>query len=238
MSIAARTVQRPASPATVLALQYAAPARVIVIPLGVLAAVVVVMSVITVAVVRAGGRPEDLDHNGAIVWSLFGFVVALGVQAVAVSFPLALAFGSTRRTFTVGTLATSLVESAMLTVAALVLLGLEVVTAGWFVGARVLRDSTLGGGDALALAAAVFLGGMTALALGGVFGASWVRLGSRGPALLGIALALVLAVGLIGFLPAIIDLASSFEVWWAAVAAVVIVAVSMVAQYLLLRRVR
>src|SRR4051812_43888333 len=102
---------RPASPMDVVRLQFAVPTRMLAMPLGILVAVVVAMTAITVAVVEVGGAAADLDGNGAVIWSLFGFVVALGVQTVSVNFPLALAFGVTRRTFTFGVLVTALTES-------------------------------------------------------------------------------------------------------------------------------
>jgi hypothetical protein len=175
------TVTRAASPADVVRLQYAVPTRMLVVPLVILGAVVVVMTAVTAAVVHSGGTAKDLDYNGAVIWSLFGFIAAVGVQAVSVTFPLALALGTTRRTFTLGLLATAVAESAVLTAAALLLLGIERLTGGWFVGARVLSDSTLGGGNPLLLVAVMFGSSLTALAVGGLYGASWVRVGRSGP---------------------------------------------------------
>jgi hypothetical protein len=236
MSTAAGPVSPPASPGDVVALQYAARTRMLTVPLGILVAVVVVMAVVTLAVVRAGGRAADLDYNGSVIWSLFGFVVALGVQSVAVGFPLALALGSTRRTFTLGTLATAGLQAALLTAAALLLLGLELATGGWFVGARVLSDATLGGGNPFVLAAVMFLSALVALAAGGAFGAAWVRFGARGPLLLGLALTGVLALALLVLGPDLAPLARAFEPWWLAVAAAVAIVLATTGEYLLLRR--
>lgn len=236
MTTTALTVSRPANPVDVLALQYANPTRMVLIPLGILVAVVVVMTGVTVAVVRSGGTVADLDFNGAVIWSLFGFVVATGVQAVAVAFPLALALGSTRRSFTLGVLATGVAQSALLTAASLLLLGLERLTGGWFVGARVLGDSTLGGGNPLALVAVMFLSALTALAVGGLFGAAWIRFGARGPAALGIAVAAVAVLALIAFPPDVAALGLAFEPWWLAIAAAVTIVLATSGEYLLLRR--
>ena len=235
MSTAIRT-SRPASPADVVALQYTVPARLVTIPLAILAGVVLVMTAVTLIVVLSGGRAAAVGGNGAVIWSLFGFIVAVGVQAVAVSFPLALAFGSTRRTFTVGTLATIGAEAVLLTVASLVLLGLEVLTGGWFVGARVLADSTLGGGDPFVLTAVMFLATLSALAVGGLFGAAWVRFGASGPLLLGAAIAAALVLVLLALAPQLVAVAAVFEPWWLAVAAGVVVAVATAGQYGMLRR--
>ena len=230
------TVSRPASPVDVVALQLANPTRMVTVPLGILAAVVVVMVAVTIAVVQAGGRGSDLEYNGAVIWSLTGFMVAVGVQSVAVAFPLALALGSTRRSFTLGVLATEVLQALGLTVAALVLLGLELATDGWFVGARVLSDSTLGGGNPGVLAVTVLLGALSALASGGLFGAAFVRFGSRGPVVLGIAVAALAVLVLLVLLPQIIAAAAAFQTWWLVVAALVVVAVGTAGEYLLLRR--
>jgi hypothetical protein len=230
------TVSRPPSAAAVIALQYANPTRMILIPLGILVAVVVVMTGVTIAVGRAGGSGEDLDHSGVVIWSIVGFTVAVGVQTVSTAFPLALALGSTRRAFTAGALATAALQSALLTVAALVLLGLELLTGGWFAGARVLSDSTLGGGNPLALVAVMFLLALSALAVGGLFGASWVRFGARGPQALGIALSVIAVAVLLVSPPDFTALGRAFQPWWLAVAAAVVVALSTAGEYLLLRR--
>jgi hypothetical protein len=229
-------LRRPASPTDVMALQYAVPTRLLVIPLGILVGVVIVMSVVTALIVQGGGSAADLEYNGAVIWSLFGFIVALGVQAVSVSFPLALALGSTRRTFTLGTLASALGEALALTAAALLLLGLEALTGGWFVGAHVLSDATLGGGNPLVLVAVMVGGMLTALTVGGLYGAAWVRFGFIGPLGLGIATALLVLIVLITFLPAAALVVQALGVWTWALAGAVLIIVSVAGQYVLLRR--
>ena len=229
-------LRRPASPTAVVALQYAVPTRLLAIPLSILIGVVVVMSVVTAAIVRGGGSAADLEYNGAVIWSLFGFIVAVGVQSVSVTFPLALALGSTRRTFMLGTLASAAGEAVVLTVASLVLLGLETVTGGWFVGAHVLSDATLGGGNPLMLVAVMFGGMLTALAVGGLYGAAWVRFGFLGPLGLGIGTALLVVVLLIAFLPAAALVVQALGVWTWALAGAVVVTASTAGEYFLLRR--
>ncbi|WP_375388759.1 hypothetical protein [uncultured Amnibacterium sp.] len=229
------TVARPASPADVVALQYANPTRMVTIPIGIIVAVVVVMTCVTFAVVDAGGRSSDLDYNGAVIWSLFGFVVATGVQAVTAAFPLALALGTTRRTFALGVLTTQLLQSVLLAAVALVLLGLEGVSGGWFVGARVLGDATLGGGNPGVLIVTMLLASLSALAAGGLFGAAFVRFGSRGPAVLGIVLAAVVTLVLLLALPPILAALTAFQPWWLVVAALLVVALGTSGQYALLR---
>ena len=105
-----------------------------------------------------------------------------------------------------------------------------------FVGARVLSDSTLGGGNPGVLAVTVLLGALSALASGGLFGAAFVRFGSRGPVVLAIAVAALAVLVLLVLLPQIIAAAAAFEAWWLVVAALVVVAVGTAGEYLLLRR--
>lgn len=226
---------RPTGPLDVIALQYANPTRLVTVPLAILGAVVVVTSAVTL-VLRQTGAAGELESNGTVIWSLFGFIVAVGVQAVAVVFPLALALGSTRRTFTAGVLVTAVAEAALLTASALLLLGLERLTGGWFVGARVLGDATLGSGNALVLVAVMFLASLSAIATGAAFGASWIRFGAPGPLVLGAALAAVAVLALLLLAPALDPLSAAFAPWWLAVAAVVVVAASTAGTHLLLRR--
>lgn len=230
------TVSRPAAPADVVVLQYAVPIRMVAIPLGILVAAVVVMTAITWTVVRGGGSGADLEYNGAVVWSLFGFVVAVGVQSVSVTFPLALALGTTRRTFTIGTLVSAAVESVMLAAAALLLLGLERLTGGWFVGAPVLADATLGGGNPLLLVGTMFGLSLTALSVGALYGAAWIRFGAWGPAGLGIASAVLLAAVLLVAQPVIPGLTAAMGAWGSVLIGTALVVVSMTGAYVLLRR--
>lgn len=231
----ATTVARAAGPRDVIALQFANPTRLVTIPLAILGGVVIVTSGITF-VLRQNGAAGELDANGSVIWSLLGFIVAVGVQAVAVAFPLALALGSTRRAFTAGVLVTAVLESALLTASAVLLLGLELLTGGWFVRAHVFGDSTLGGGNALVLAAVMFLASLSAIAAGALFGAAWVRFGALGPLVLGVALAAAAVLALLLLAPSFPAVGRAFEPWWLAVAALVVVAASIAGTYLLLRR--
>ncbi len=228
-------VARPAAPTDVLRLQYGNPHRMVGIPLYILGGVVVVTVAITAIVLRAGGTLDGSDSNGSVLWSVLGYTVAIGVQNVATSFPLALALGSTRRTFVLGNLLTSLAQGLLVSAAAVVLLGLETVTGGWFIGARALSAGLLGGGDPLVLAGVMLLAQLTALTVGGLFGSAWVRFGARGPLLLSILIVLVLLLLLV-LLPAAPSIAAAFAPWWVPTGASVIIAIGVVGQYLLLRR--
>lgn len=236
MSAIAATTARPASPIDVLALQYANRYRMIGLPLIILSAVVVLTVGIGVAILRAGGTVHGEDANGSVLWSILGYMVALGVQATAVSFPFTLALGSTRRTFVLGALLGAVLQAALIAAAAVVLLGLEFVTRGWFIGMKVLASAPLGHGSPLLLAGVLFLGALTALMVGGVFGASWVRFGTWGPLGLatGVLLAGVLAVLLLGRAASTAaDVFGPSRVGWIGSA---VIGLSVVGEYCFLRR--
>ena len=212
-------------------------------PLMILGIVMVVSVIIAIAIQRAVASPVDsaeyiegARHNGAIVWSLPGFLIYYGVQAVATSYPFALALGTTRRNFILGTILANAVQSAYVAVLLLVLLGIELATGHWFVGVYVLDTYLVGAGDPLTLGVTAFLGVMLCLTIGGVFGAVWVRFGPKGPTFLALALALVLAVTLLVLAPQLGEIFAGITAAGLAIAAVVIMAVSLVGTGLAMRR--
>lgn len=236
MTAVAPVGPRATAPADVIVLQYANPYRALGIPLIILGGVVTLNVLIAVAVVRAGGDLSGSEYNGSALWSVLGYAVAVGVQNVGSSFPLALALGSTRRTFVLGNLLSSAIQALLVATAAIVLLVIETSTDGWFIGLRLLRSPLLGDGDALVLGGTMLLGVLTALAVGGVFGASWVRFGARGPLLL---TAGVLAGGIVLLLLTLPDaraVADAARPWWPAAACAVVIAAALPGQYLFLRR--
>ena len=104
------------------------------VPLYILAAVMVISALIVFAIQRGGGDPSSADYvegarmNMGMVWSLPGFLVYLGVQAVSTTFPFALALGTTRRAFVAGTALANLVQSAYIALVMLALLGIALET--------------------------------------------------------------------------------------------------------------
>ena len=93
-------------------LQMNKPESTFLVPLYILGLVLVVSAVIVLAIQRGGGDPGTAEYvqgarmNMGAVWSLPGFIVYLGVQAVATTFPYAMALGATRRAFVFGTMIT------------------------------------------------------------------------------------------------------------------------------------
>lgn len=169
--------------------------------------VMVVTAIIAIALQRSGIDPDSPDYvsgaraNFAIVWSLPGFLVYYGVQAIATTFPFAMALGATRRSYVIGTALANIVTSLYLTAMLLVLLFLELVTNHWFFNIYVLDNYALGQGNPLVLALVVFLGTFFFTSVGGVFAAIWVRFGNRGTIIFSLALGLLLAVLVLVFVP-------------------------------------
>jgi hypothetical protein len=230
---------RGATPLDVLRLHYAKRQMMFGVPMYILVGVLVVSAIIALAIARSGVAAGDLQgtrNNGGIFWSMIGFMVYMGVQSVATTFPLALSLGSTRRAFTLGTLLSHAALAAYVTAATLVLFAIEKLTDQWFFGFYLVDVYILGGGDLGRLIAIQFLTILTALSVGAAFSAVWVRFGNRGTTLLGISLAIVLALGLLLVVPYAADIIPAFQLWWLAVAAVLVIAASAVAQYVCLRR--
>lgn len=177
------------------------------VPLFIIVIVMVISAIIVLAIQRAGSDPSSVDYvdgarmNMGMVWSLPGFLVYLGVQAVSTTFPFAMTLGATRRSFVAGTALANLVQSAYVALVMLALLGIELLTNHWFFSMYVLDVYLLGSGDPVQLFLTAFLGTFVCLSLGGVFGAVWVRFGSKGPTMLGLGLGLALAIAILLLVP-------------------------------------
>lgn len=238
----APTAVRAVSALDVVALQTTKRFMTFAVPLVTLGLVLVVSAVIAGIFYQLGSRPgtpewvSNSRNNPGVLWALPGFLGYYGVQSVATTFPLALALGTGRRAFTTGTLAFHGLLSAYVAVAGLALLGVERLTGQWFVGLYLMDVVVLGGGDPLRLVSVLFLGSLAVLSLGALFAAAWVRLGARGPLLLGLGSGALLAVSALLLAPHLGDLAISFQPWWLAALAALVTAVACTGELLLLRR--
>ncbi len=212
------------------------------VPLYILAAVMVISALIVFAIQRGGGDPSSADYvegarmNMGMVWSLPGFLVYLGVQAVSTTFPFALALGTTRRAFVAGTALANLVQSAYIALVMLALLGIELVTNHWFIGLYVLDTYFLGAGDPLKLFLTAFIGTFLMLSIGGVFGAIWVRFGAKGPTILGLALGLVLAIAIVLLVPYFGEIFAAMTEAKLALGAIAVAIVALLGTWLCMRR--
>ncbi|UOQ57295.1 hypothetical protein MUN78_00160 [Leucobacter allii] len=216
---------------------------VVLTPLGILGIVMVVTIIIQIAILRATGMdansPEYVEGarwNQAILWSLPGFLVYYGVQAVSTTYPFGLALGFTRRDYIAGTMIANMLHAVYITVLLLALLGLEFATNHWFVGAYVLDVNVVGAGDPLVLGVTAFLGVLFCLTVGGVFAAVWVRFGPKGPTILGLGLGLVLALSLLALAPQLGEIFGAITRGGLALAAVAIILVSLVGTWFAMRR--
>jgi hypothetical protein len=230
------TISRPVSPADVVSLQYGNPRRMVGVPLLILGGVVVITVLVSVAVLRAGGSVAGSQGNGSILWSVLGYTVAVGAQNVTASFPFSLALGSSRRAFVLGNLLTAAAQALLVAIAAVALLGLELLTDGWFIGVHVLRSGLTGDGNPFVLGGAMLLGVLMAMSIGGLFGAAWVRFGARGPVGIAIGSTALLVVVLLALSPiaaSVRPVVDAIQPWWVAV---LVTAVALIGQYLFLRR--
>src|SRR5690606_11006379 len=105
----------------------------------------------------------------------------------------------------------------------------------WFAGFHIFDVYVLGAGDLTRLVPIVFLGVLTMLTIGGVFGAAWVRFGARGPQIIAVGVAVVLVIALIAILPAAEGIVAAFELWWLAVVAGAVIIIAGLGTWLLLR---
>ncbi len=212
------------------------------VPLFIIVVVMVISAIIVLAIQRAGGDPSSADYiegarmNSAMVWSLPGFLVYLGVQAVSTTFPFAIALGTTRRSFVAGTALANLVQSAYIALVMLALLGIELVTNHWFFNMYVLDVYMLGAGNPWQLLITAFLGTFTLLSIGGVFGAVWVRFGSKGPTLLGLTVGLVLAVAILIMVPYFGEIFAAITGAKVALSGVVVALLALIGTWVCMRR--
>lgn len=188
-------------------LHFTKVATALLTPLGIIGVVWVVSLIIALALQRAGLDPAYPEYevgarnNMGIMWSLPGFLIYYGVQAVSTTFPFALAVGTTRRSYVAGTAIANLLHSAYVSLTLAVMLLLELATNHWFFDLYVFDVYVLGAGNVWTLLATSFIGVFFCLTIGGLFGAIWVKFGPRGPLVLGLALGLSLAIALLIAVP-------------------------------------
>lgn len=213
------------------------------VPVLILAIVMVASIVIQVAIQRASANAVDsaayiegARYNSSIVWSLPGFLIYYGVQAVSTTYPFGLALGSTRRNFILGTMLANAVQALYIAVLLLLLLGVELMTNHWFVGVYVLDSYAMGAGDPLVLVSTAFLGTLLCLTIGGVFGAIWVRFGPKGPAIAGLALGLGIACLLLIIAPQLGEIIAGVTRGGLALGVVVVLLVCLIGTWLAMRR--
>lgn len=211
------------------------------VPLYIAGLVAVISVLISLLFWRSGSLPgtagwiQGSQLNPGMAYALPGFLVSLGVRSTATTFSFGLTLGTTRRSFVGGTLLWAIIASAYLTVVFALLMMLELVTGHWFAGFYIFDIYVLGAGNFGLLVPIVFLATLSLLTIGGVFGASWIRFGANGPILIGVGVAIVIILTLIIIIPSAAAILAAFELWWLAVVGVVVIALSSIGTWLLLR---
>src|SRR5690625_384125 len=96
-------------PASVLRLHLTKRLHVFGVPATILGIVIAVSLLIAVGMSRFGVDTSTVEHlenaryNSGVLWSLPGFLIYLGVQAVSTTFPFGMSLGTTRRAYSLGT---------------------------------------------------------------------------------------------------------------------------------------
>jgi hypothetical protein len=89
---------------------------------------------------------DGMQWSGASSW-IFVYMMVIAVQAMNLTFPLALGYGVTRRDFYLGSSLTFVLLSVMYAVGLTLLAGLEAATNGWGVGGSMFTAVYFGGAD-------------------------------------------------------------------------------------------
>lgn len=125
------------------------PWTTLIMPAIVLAAIFLLSFAIWALVFTAAGPDgaaevsDGLQFSGASGW-IFFYMLVVAVQAVNLTFPLALGYGSTRRDFSWGSALTFVLLSAMWAIALTVLAEIERATDGWGIGGRMFTTIYFG----------------------------------------------------------------------------------------------
>ena len=91
-----------------------------------------------------GNASEGMQYSGASSW-IFVYMMVLAVQAMNLTFPLALGYGVTRRDFYLGSTLTFVLLSVMYAVGLTILAGIEEATGGWGIGGSMFTAIYFGG---------------------------------------------------------------------------------------------
>ena len=211
-------------------------------PAFIISLVLVITMIISFALQRAGLDPQNPAYadgarsNFAVAYALPGFLVYYGVQAVSTTFPFALALGTTRRAYVLGTALANLILSVFVSAMMTVLLWIELATNHWFFGSYALDNYALGAGDAWVLAVTTFLGTFVAVSVGGFFGAIWVRFGTKGPIIAGVVLGLLLVLLVLLIAPNFIEIVTSITRFDLAIGAIAVALVALIGTWVTMRR--
>ena len=211
------------------------------VPPAILGVVIAITMLITVGMMRFGVDTssaeylEGIRYNSGVLWSLPGFLMYLGVQAVSTTFPFGMSLGTTRRSYSLGTAAYFAIQAAYVAVVGAALYGIELATGHWFINSFVFDVSLLGDHNVWAVAATLFTLTFFSLSLGGLFGALYVKAGSRGPLILAVALGLCVIALLVILAPHLGTIAGALTRWSVLGIALIISVAAVIGEYFSLR---
>ena len=134
---------------------------------------------------------SGLQWSGASMWT-FVYMMVVAIQAMNLTFPFALGFGSTRRDFSLGTALTFIALSAFFALVYTGMAALETATHGWGLNGSMFTAAYFGDVTWGLRLFHVFTAFVFFFSIGTVFGAIYVRFRARGLILFFAALALVL----------------------------------------------
>ncbi|MCS0500658.1 ABC transporter permease [Protaetiibacter mangrovi] len=126
------------------------PTTTVVLPWAILGTIFLLNWLIWLLIFANVGAEGMTDAQEGIQWSgaafyIFVYMLVLAVQAINLSFPLALGYGSTRREFSLGAGLTFVLLAAMYAVGMTVGAALENATGGWGLGGTFFRTIYFGG---------------------------------------------------------------------------------------------
>ncbi|NHU84213.1 hypothetical protein GWK18_01110 [Kocuria sp. JC486] len=153
---------------------------------------------------------------GMLISVLIGFFISSSALAVNRTFATFLAFGGTRRDFWTGTSLGFLVTAMITAVGATILLTVERLTDGWFIGLPVFDSHLLGDGKYLITFLAVLAYSLAALFTGAAFGTIFRAFGATAVTFSIIAAVLVIAgvtAGLVWQREFVLEAAANLGQW-------------------------
>lgn len=135
---------------------------------------------------------RGMQFSGASMWT-FVYMMVAAIQAMNLTFPFALGFGSTRRDFSLGTGLAFIALSAFYALVYSAMGALETLTNGWGLNGTMFNAIYVGADEPWGVRLFnVFAAFLFFFAIGTVFGAIYVRYRARGLALFFVALSLAL----------------------------------------------
>ncbi|AFV87952.1 hypothetical protein PACID_01010 [Acidipropionibacterium acidipropionici ATCC 4875] len=169
------------------------------VPLVILVLMITVSVIIALIIGINTGLPlrDDVSmgmtYNMGAVFSIPGFLISYGALTVNRQFATAMAFGSTRRNFWIGSSLGFLVISLVTGVGSVLLMWLEKATGHWFIGARAMDVYTLGSGRAWQTLLTVTVLCLCSLYIGAGFGTVFRAWGAKVATAVAIGAGLVIA---------------------------------------------